>query len=301
MTHNMKKIILSLLAIAAMTSCTKSSEEEIDPNAPVEIKMQANIGIAARGAVTDFTNATSTEFGFLRADGAQNAKVEDLTWGNNLLTTTVETDGTISFNPQQYYDFDATKYAYFIGIYPKSTLTAGSNTFDTEKVKDGQQDIMYASMQGGNRKTTALSPTFGHKLSQLKFKFTKDAALTTLGTVTSIKIKGIKLPESIDFKTGVITYATTTFADGITINISNGTYDTDQEASEVIMVQPTAEDLTADITLSDGATYSDIPLKVKTEEGTAHTITLKFQKKSVSSTASITPWIPKDEGETPVM
>ena len=31
----MKKLILSILAIAAMTSCTKSSDEEIDPNAPV--------------------------------------------------------------------------------------------------------------------------------------------------------------------------------------------------------------------------------------------------------------------------
>lgn len=296
----MKKIILSLLAIAAMTSCTKSSEEEIDPNAPVEIKMQVNIGIAARSAVNDFAHATLTEFGFLRSDGAQNVEVGNLTWGNDLLATTVGGDGTISFSTPQFYDIDDAKYAYFIGIYPKSTLTTASNTFITDQVKDGQQDIMYASMQGGNRKTAKLSSTFDHKLSQLKFKFTKDAALTSLGTVTSIKIKGIKLPKSIDFKTGTITYETSAVAEGITINISNGDYGTDQEASEVIMVQPTAEDLTADITLSDGATYSDIPLKVKTEEGTAHTITLKFQKKSVSSTATITPWTTKDAGETPV-
>lgn len=40
----MKKMILSLLAIAAMTSCTTTSEDEIDPNAPVEIKLSAGIG-----------------------------------------------------------------------------------------------------------------------------------------------------------------------------------------------------------------------------------------------------------------
>ena len=39
----MKKFILSILAIAAMTSCTKTSEDDVDPNAPVEIKLNAGI------------------------------------------------------------------------------------------------------------------------------------------------------------------------------------------------------------------------------------------------------------------
>ena len=37
----MKKFILSIFAIAAMTSCTKTSEDDVDPNAPVEIKLNA--------------------------------------------------------------------------------------------------------------------------------------------------------------------------------------------------------------------------------------------------------------------
>ena len=52
----MKKFILSILAIAAMTSCTKSSVEDLDPNAPVEIKLNAGIEVntiaRSSGAIT---------------------------------------------------------------------------------------------------------------------------------------------------------------------------------------------------------------------------------------------------------
>ena len=299
----MKKMIFSLLAIAAMTSCTTTSEDEIDPNAPVEIKMQASIGVTARGAVEELSDATASDFGFLRADGAENATVGSLTWGSTLLSTTVANDGTINFTIPQFYDIDETQYAYFIGVYPKSALTESSNNFNQSIVKDGQQDIMYATMQGGNRKTVAITSTFEHKLSQLKFKFAKsdDPELSSLGDVKSIKIKGIKLPKSINFKTGEISYETTPIEDGITISITNATYGSAKEATEVVMVQPETNELTADITLSDGKTYSNIKLNVTTVEGTAHTITLKFQKKEVSSSAVISPWKTADAGETPVM
>ena len=58
----MKKFILSILAIAAMTSCTKTSEDDVDPNAPVEIKLNAGIETSVsigRSAVTvSYTHLT---------------------------------------------------------------------------------------------------------------------------------------------------------------------------------------------------------------------------------------------------
>ena len=51
----MKKFILSILAIAAMASCTKTSEDDVDPNAPVEIKLGGSITALSKAAVTDNT------------------------------------------------------------------------------------------------------------------------------------------------------------------------------------------------------------------------------------------------------
>ena len=66
----MKKLILSVLAIAAMTSCTKSSVEDLDPNAPVEIKLNAGIEVntisKSVGAITP--QSAVDDVIFVRAD-----------------------------------------------------------------------------------------------------------------------------------------------------------------------------------------------------------------------------------------
>lgn len=65
----MKKFILSILAIAAMTSCTKTSEDDVDPNAPVEIKLNAGIETSVsigRSAVNNLDEATLGDFVFFK-------------------------------------------------------------------------------------------------------------------------------------------------------------------------------------------------------------------------------------------
>ena len=53
----MKKFILSILAIAAMASCTKTSEDDVDPNVPVEIKFGSLVSICYPGLPSLLTEA----------------------------------------------------------------------------------------------------------------------------------------------------------------------------------------------------------------------------------------------------
>ena len=102
----MKKFILSILAIAAMASCTKTSEDDVDPNVPVEIKFGAGIDMLSRAAITTdgsghpVSNITSIQI--LRGtDGANPAfnTISDVT-----TTADLKTDGTFEniINPQYY-------------------------------------------------------------------------------------------------------------------------------------------------------------------------------------------------------
>lgn len=293
----MKKLILSILVIAAMTSCTKSSDEEIDPNAPVEIKMNAKIETTValgRSAVNQLSEATLTDFAFFRADGDQEGT--NLDWTSEPLNAGVEADGTIKFTPTQYYNPVATIYAHFIGIYPKSagSIATGKFTFTTEQVNKGQTDIMYATKVSGNKnKTDNLAIKFDHALSQLKFKFAKGTSFTsTNATVTSITIKGTKLPKEMNLSTGVITYNDATEDIKLTFN-TNNTIGGATAPTEVIMIDPNSTGIKADITIQDGEsilTFNDIAINVTPNKGESNEIELTFEQKEVSGQASITEW-----------
>lgn len=298
----MKKIILSLLAIAAMTGCTKSSEEEIDPNAPVEIKLQASIDntptIIGRsaGAVDGLTNEI-TDVALVYLEGT----TPDWTTvtADGILATTIATDGTITLPSKLYFPADGSD-VNFIGYHPKNngSLATGKITFQT---MDGQQDIMYAPAISGNKTIEGgcIKPQFSHKLAQLKFQFEKDASYTATATVKELKINGTKLPASMELKSGTITYGAIS---AITV-FSNKTYNIETSGAgspvdQVIMVEP-GVNITADITIminSKETTITNVPITVSTVAGSAHVITLTFKQKEVSGEAQVDSWTPGGAG-----
>lgn len=296
----MKKMILSLLAIAAMTSCTTTSEDEIDPNAPVEIKLQASVDntptIIGRstGAVDGLTTQI-TDVALVHVDG------ETPDWSaiaeSDVLTTTIATDGIITLPSKLYFPADGSN-ENFIGYHPKSAGTLANKTITfTTTGKEGQIDIMYAGLTSGNKATKdgCITPKFSHKLSQLKFKFVKDASYTAEAKVKELKIKGTKLPASMTLEDGIITYGSET-----TITVFTGkAYEmAEAEISDIIMVEPKAT-ITADITITIGSTdttITDVPINLTTVAGSAHIITLTFKQKEVSGKAEVDSWAPGNNG-----
>lgn len=300
----MKKIILSLLAIAAMTSCTKSSEEEIDPNAPVEIKLQASIDntpiiIGRSAGAVDGLTKEITDVALVYLEGTTPTWTT-VTEDKVLTTSIAQTSGTITLPSKLYFPADGSN-ANFIGYHPKTNCTLATGTI-TFTGLNGQQDIMYAPASSGNKTTEdgCIKPTFSHKLSQLKFQFEKDASYAATATIKELKINGTKLPVSMNLSDGVVTYEGTSspitvFTDK-TYSIAeagNGTPVTD-----IIMVEAGAS-ITADITItidSKDINVTNVPITLTSVAGKAHLITLTFKQKEVSGQAEVAEWANGDAG-----
>ena len=225
----MKKFILSILAIAAMASCTKTSEDDVDPNVPVEIKFGAGIDMLSRAAITTdgsghpVSNITSIQI--LRGtDGANPAfnTISDVT-----TTADLKTDGTFEniINPQYYKS--TTDAANFIAYWPQGLLTSGTVNFTIT----GEEDIIVAPAIATTYSTTppTVNFQFAHKLAQLQLKVIaqNESAFSFYGVLESAKINvpskldmTIKAdgsteltanatPTNIDLDFGSVTYSTT--------------------------------------------------------------------------------------------
>ena len=186
----MKKFILSILAIAAMASCTKTSEDDVDPNVPVEIKFGAGIDMLSRAAITTdgsghpVSNITSIQI--LRGtDGANPAfnTISDVT-----TTADLKTDGTFEniINPQYYKS--TTDAANFIAYWPQGLLTSGTVNFTIT----GEEDIIVAPAIATTYSTTppTVNFQFAHKLAQLQLKVIaqNESAFSFYGVLESAKI-----------------------------------------------------------------------------------------------------------------
>ena len=299
----MKKMIFSLLAIAAMTSCTTTSEDEIDPNAPVEIKLQASVDntptiIGRSEGAVDGLKTQITDVALVHLDGT-NPSWNMVAEADVLTTSIAATSGEISLSPKLYFPADGSN-ANFIGYHPKSAgkLATGIITFTTTG-KEGQIDIMYAGLTSGNKTTEygCITPKFSHKLSQLKFKFVKDESYSAEAKIKELKINGTKLPVSMALTDGTITYGTE--ATPITV-FTNKTYDIDgTELADIVMVEPDATTITADIVItidSIDTTITNVPITLTTVAGSAHIITLTFKQKEVSGKAEVGEWTPGATG-----
>lgn len=286
----MKKMIISVLALLGMVACTNENEPEIviDSNEPVEVKMVASIvdvnaktrAIAEEGKEVDVAFAK------------QESTTDPTAWTDaTQVTAKINTDKSIAFTDKQYYSSDAATNTYFVGYSPAGTLTNGTVTF---KDMDGSQDIIYATVVHGNKTSgsTTLSPAFNHKLSQIQFKFKKDASFSSTATVASITIKGTKLPVSLDVANGNITYAEA--ATDITA-FTGGTYAmTDDGGTAIVpeknLVEVGATGITLDITLSDNTQFTGVPITLTTKASTAHVITLTFKQAEATGSATIGKW-----------
>lgn len=215
----MKKLVFSMLAMAALVSCTSESDpiEEMKGDGPdkVEIKMKAAVGITSKAPVTSNTagilDKALTGIQFLKAeDIAANpdwnaidkvASTADIT-ADNLAT------GKISLAQKLYYNANETLKSWLIGYFPActdATYPSSTHKGTLQWTIDGSQDILFANeVKGSKADGDQISDiTFKHKLLQLQFKFKADddQAITTWGKVTNIAVKTKKSGNLSDLNT----------------------------------------------------------------------------------------------------
>lgn len=298
----MKKLMISIFAIAAMASCT--SENEIIDNGgkndeKVEIKLNAGINVITKAAIESGENGLPTNeipnVQFQRTDAASGTSIDWTTAALTEFTGSIGTNGNVTIDPtnKQYYDSNDNE-AHIVGYSPAGTLADGVVSMTI----DGTNDVIYATpINKGNRTTPTTTPfIFNHKLTQFKFIVkTDNASITSAVTNIGIAIQGANTTFKMSLKDGTLsdwnTPINTISVSGLEAPAGGG----ESTESNGILLQPELTELNLVVT-ADNFPSAGITVDIagtdsgKFEASKTYTITLTFQRKNISGSATVTGW-----------
>lgn len=318
----MKKLVFSMLAMAAMVSCTSESDpiNDITDGDKAEIKMTAgvlNIVTKSAGAING-NEAEITDVAFWKKDGAENATIDWTDSPETFQATIAATSGEVTFlnDSKPYYPAKENEYAHIIGYHPITGGTPGAST-DADKITytiTGSEDILYAAEKKASKTTkdTPLKPEFKHLLTQLKIKIVGDAAaLAAWGDITSIAVKNADKALTLNLKDGTIDVSPTQNQGDLELIKASGISSypaipsTAQEVAYA-MVLPKTTQYTLVIKTSNFTTGRDVAISIPaslpnrpenaTLAGESYTITLTFSASEVKTSATVDEWTSVDGG-----
>ena len=312
----MKKLMISMLAMAAMVSCTNEIEgpdqPKVNENEPVEIKLNAGVGtITTKAPVNDLTTPLNILFW-------RPADATEATWttGSSLFAKTTATSGVITFytdanrttEAKQYYNADATKKSWLAGCYLGTATDPTMQNGAVEFTIDGQNDVMATDgASGAKTDGNGFSDfTFNHQLSKLKFTAAikegdnADKIKDVFGKVTEVTISeqntDLKLTLAATPSVGLATTPKTgtfTIAPNmdITSNAELGNVllypnaelgKTGKPIKLVVKTQNNTTGIHVDVIIGDGSTGL--------AKNTLYNVTLTFSSSTISATAVLGTW-----------
>lgn len=278
----MKTLVFSMLAMAAMVSCTSESDpiEDIDNGQPKEVKMTAGV-IDVETTKAAVNPGDAFKASFFRVDGSVPSWAAVLTPKN----VDIPASGVITFDAPEYYPTDGSN-ANFIGISPQVTASIEAGTVTTTIT--GDEDVMYAGKQSGSRLIAdPLAMSFSHLLTQVKFVVKTDASAISDVAVTSIKIKDVNTVLAIQLADGKITSTTpiSTIGTGAMTATKIGS-----SASDSYMIESNPTSLTFIVNATGYTQNQEVTISKDFKAGTAYTITLTFKDKEITGGASVSKW-----------
>lgn len=290
----MKALVFSMLAMAAMVSCTSESDPIIDGPDAAKVEIKATAGILKVETKAPVTGNALTGVQILRKDGTDDTGA----WGATPIVVNITDAATNIFTSDPQYYTPDDKNAYFIGFYPAGTVSGAIVTFNGTMT--GKEDVLLSGAVEAGKKSAIKAATFDfqHKLTLLKFTFIKGAGYPAGDAVKSVTVKGAELPASINLSDGTITY-TTSNATGISAFTSKnygiidgeGTGISDEDA---LMIEP-GKDLSLEIVTNNG-TFTVGKIKIgdndenKTVSGSQYNVKLTFTATAINATATIASW-----------
>lgn len=290
----MKKILISMLAIAALASCSKN-ENDTNGNNDKLVPIRLGAGVETKAPVTSSAS--------VQIEGWENAGAADYsvasTWQSDATVSVSATASAITLNPVRYYNADENTTTYIKGWYPKIASSTGTVTIPNA---DGTVDVLLSNAVSGN-KTNAVTADmkFEHQTAQLIFKVIKGEGLAADTKIKSIAVKNASVPTSIALATDVVTYtATSPLAVPSLTATEIGSIAA--VVGQPLMVQKVDDNTTLKLDIetlkADGTTtaasYTDVAFTTdnsKIEMGKAYTITLTFGQAGIEIKAHITDWV----------
>ena len=308
--------MISMLAMAAMVSCTNEIEgpdqPKVNENEPVEIKLNAGVGtITTKAPVNDLTTPLNILFW-------RPADATEATWttGSSLFAKTTATSGVITFytdanrttEAKQYYNADATKKSWLAGCYLGTATDPTMQNGAVEFTIDGQNDVMATDgASGAKTDGNGFSDfTFNHQLSKLKFTAAikegdnADKIKDVFGKVTEVTISeqntDLKLTLAATPSLGLATTPKTgtfTIAPNmdITSNAELGNVllypnaelgKTGKPIKLVVKTQNNTTGINVDVIIGDGSTGL--------AKNSLYYVTLTFSASTISATAVLGTW-----------
>lgn len=320
----MKKLILSLAAVAALASCSQeegNKAPEIAQNGtPIAVNAGIETSVVTKAPVTDskFTDGASDLFRLVAYDNATQSKPTDFSTpyfnnsgkGDVNVNSKQGSDSKYQLlpDPAQYYPSNG-NYLYFYAFAPGGngwTFTPDASAPTATITIDGSQDIMWASDTKGIKKMQGTQDqpalNFTHKLMQVTFKAQADASFTGSDKVTKLTIKEIGKTVTLNPITGDVTFGN---EDLVAYDNATGV-DIETSAKDIVagvMFKPTQK-ITLDIETANGNTYQGVEVDFGTTEsdkaGYSYEVTLNFKQTMIVPTASITPWKPGTALDHPI-
>lgn len=238
-------------------------------------------------------------------------------------TASTSPSDVITLTPKLYYpvnEQNTTKNSYLFGVSPSGAVAGTSVTFNE---KDGLQDVMYAAKvdAGTNASHTTIDPLeFQHKTTQLTFVAKLHSELTGSDwagqkvVVKSIVIQSAKVPESLNFSNGTVTW---TAGANLSVAGCNTELTTSICSPSVpVMVQPTSG-IKVNLELSVNGVikwYNNLTIKNSTNDGVlttkeaeSHEITFSITPPQTASdaaaiapTAKIVDWTTGEKGNVEI-
>ncbi len=191
----MRKSMFSLLAVAAMASCTQSDVVELVPNEKVEIKLTSS-AIAAetvtRAPYEGTIGSGNTLTAKVLASATSQSYTANALYANDVMEFTDNGTTAVGFATPKYYPADNSA-LYICGLYP-STGWADPANDECKFTFNGSQDVMVASEQSSTKDASKGGSypalTFKHLLTQLVVKAVAEnqAAIGAWGNLTDITL-----------------------------------------------------------------------------------------------------------------
>lgn len=295
----MKKLMSSMLAIAAMASMISCSTEDIldeggqIDNGPVEIKLNAGVNEITTKAAINPKEAFKAQVIAIANDGAYTAPL----WGNDAKGNieVAETSGDVTFKTAQYYPADGSIIK-MKGFAPQETNIANGIVSYTIT---GAEDIMVSDeITASKTDKTDKILAFKHLLTQLQIEVVAadEGAATAWGTITDITINAVTTLD-LDLSAGTIApkASAPTSADLKLEDFPTGGYiltaNVAAKRMGTVMVLPSTTAYKLKITTDTNTTPQEITITpATTEESKAHVITLTFKGTEITAKATAGEW-----------
>lgn len=306
----MEKNLFTIFAVALLVSCSSHDEDMTDTgrialSASVAKNELKTTGPINAGFTTDFSIGVYAYNGEWKAGSSANII------NNNNATVKGAAGHEIVFGAGSpyYYPTDNSQ-VNFYAFSPQGTEVTEAGLGVSPVVNlaiTGQEDVMWSSSTGSMQSVKPVL-AFSHKLTQIQFTFKADATYVTDNKVVSLTVKGQPTTVAMTVGDGGCVFSGSQNMQALatanqTAGIAISTLGTD--ALSPVMTRA-AGAYTFDFVVKQGngsanVTYTDVPLVLTLNAGSAHMVTFTFSAKGITASATVANWLTGTSGSVTVL